>query len=116
MEAQLDDEQGMLEQEAAQLAGVAHSFPHADEKGFEICITCYSYDGWQCEAMHYLLQIWSSDGVRFRYMHYLLQIWSQVSDRFRQMNYLHPSIERLKHAYAEPATTAVEVAEGLFAI
>ena len=36
MEAQLDDEQGVLEQEAAQLAGVGEAFILANEEGFEI--------------------------------------------------------------------------------
>jgi hypothetical protein len=36
MKAQLDDQQGMLEQKATQLARVAHPFSNANEKGFEI--------------------------------------------------------------------------------
>ena len=36
MKAQLDDQQGMFEQKATQLARVAHLFPNAYEKGFEI--------------------------------------------------------------------------------
>src|SRR5205085_11425971 len=36
VEAQFDDQQGMLEQEAAQLAGVDEAFILADEKGFEV--------------------------------------------------------------------------------
>ena len=36
MEAQLDDEQGMLEQETTELCGVAEAFLLADEEGFEV--------------------------------------------------------------------------------
>ncbi len=36
MEAELDDEQGMLEQEAAQLAGVGEAFVLTKEEGFEV--------------------------------------------------------------------------------
>src|SRR5205807_7019086 len=36
MEAELDDEQGVLEQEAAQLAGVREAFVLANEEGFDV--------------------------------------------------------------------------------
>jgi len=36
MKAQFYDEQGMFEQKATQLAGVAHPLPNANQKGFEI--------------------------------------------------------------------------------
>jgi hypothetical protein len=36
MEAQFDDEQGMLEQKATKLTGVDQSFADANQKGFEI--------------------------------------------------------------------------------
>ena len=34
--AQFDDQQGMLHEEAPQLAGVAHAFADAQQKGFEV--------------------------------------------------------------------------------
>ena len=54
MEAELDDEQGVLEQEAAQLAGVREAFVLANEEGFDVSALRMSsrprQERWACQS------------------------------------------------------------------